>query len=522
MGFRWKQRVSLLLFRTSRRLAFVGGVFSLLVGLADARLVEIRVLHTTDLHGHILPTRDYDGNDNVGGLLRCATAIRQLRAERENTLLVDCGDLYQGSAESYLTSGRTMIRAIDALQYDVWTLGNHEFDWGLDKLIPLEASTRASVLAANIVPRPGEPMPLGRMRPFVIREFQGVRVAIVGLITPGVPSWSWPDLLGPLQFERSVQALRRVMPLVREAGPDVILLTTHQGYRQYGDDHANEVNAIARNFPEIDVIIGGHSHRVQEDVHIGGTLYVQAGYYGIWLGCLDLVYDTVARKLVTRNSRVVPIADLYPPDTELEELLRDELGMARRYLDERVGESDVKLTADADAKGRSQIQALLAAALAEASGAEIVLHGALSEDPLPAGPIRMKEIWQIVPYENRVAVLQLTADDLRAILEENLANKGNYQFMGTHGLDYDVEGRGSERKVANLRLANGEPLHPRKRFRVAVNSYVLASGGARFPVLRSIAEKPESRLDLKRIDTRTAVVDYIRKNSPLTLETTAP
>ncbi|HEY8241769.1 MAG TPA: bifunctional UDP-sugar hydrolase/5'-nucleotidase [Kiritimatiellia bacterium] len=508
--------------RTLKTLASICALVLAFAISAEARLVEIRILHTTDLHGHILPTRDYEGNANVGGLLRCATLIRQLRAERENVLLVDCGDLYQGSAESYLSSGRVMIKAIDALKYDAWTLGNHEFDWGYEKLVPLQDTTHVPVLAANIVALPGNRMPLAKTKSFIMREFDGVRVAIVGLITPGVPSWSWPDLLGPLEFQRSVDALRRVMPQVRSAGPDIIVLTTHQGYRPHGDDHANEINAIARAFPEINIIIGGHSHRVEEGEEIGDTLYAQAGYYGIWLGCLDLSYDTVEKKLVNRTSRVLPVADLYEPDKELEALVHDDLEKARAYLDEEIGEAKVAITAEADSQGRSDIQQLLCKAIAEVSGAEMVLHSALSEDPLPAGPLRMRDVWPVVPYENRMAVLMLTSAELKEILDENLGNKGNYQFMGTYGLDYDVEKEGSKSRATRLRLPDGEPLHPRKRFRVAINSYVLASGGRRFPRLREIAEQPESRLGLKNIDTRNAVVEYIRKHSPLTAGVPAP
>ena len=485
---------------------------------AAARRVDIRVLHTTDLHGHIRPTRDYNGRTGVGGLLRCATAIRQLRAEREHVLLVDCGDLYQGASESLLSEGRVMTRAIDALGYDAWILGNHEFDWGLDKLIARQGEAHTPVLAANIVTAEGRPQPLTRVQPFLLREIDGVRVAIIGLITPGVPSWSLPDLLGDLQFERSVDALRRVMPAVRAANPDVILLATHQGWRAGGDDHANEVNAIARTFPEITAIIGGHSHVVEESRSVDGVLYTQSGYYGVWLGCLDLAYDTVTRKVVDRTARVIEVADRFAPDPELSKLLAPDLARADRYEAEVVGRAADELPATPDAAGRSPAQVLICRAIADAVKADIVFHGTLSKDPVQAGPITRGAILDLVPYENRIGVAMLNAEDLRTIVRENDRRKGTINHMGVWGLDASVQPDGT----IVLRRPDGSTLHPRERFRVAFNTYVLASGGQRFQDLRAVCAQPEARLEITPHDTRSAVTDFIRAHSPLRAQDFAP
>ncbi len=482
-------------------------------GEAEARLIEIRVLHTTDLHGHLVPTTDYEGHTNVGGLFRCSTLIRQLRAERENVLLVDCGDLYQGTAESLLTGGQVMTKALAALKYDAWVLGNHEFDWGLDKMAARVGESTTPVLAANMQPIEDSANPMPSVRPYIIKEFEGVKVAIVGLVTPGVPSWSMPDQFEGLHFESSVDALRRIMPAVRAEKPDILLLATHQGYKPYGDDHANQINAIAQNFPEFDAIIGGHSHRVETSVNVKDAIFTQAGYYGNWLGCLDLSYDTVARKLVGKNARVLTVGDQYPPDPELSSLFSNEVQRGEAYLSQRVGRAQGDLKAGTDAKGRSPIQLLLCRAIAEASKAEIVMHGILAEEDLKAGDILMSDVWRIVPYENRIGTALLTPREIEDILNENLARRGKVQFMGVYGLDYEVEkDANGQLRVRDLRLADGSFLHPRKRFRVAFNSYTIASGGARFPRLHEIVIQPEARLELLTLDTRTAVLDYVKRH----------
>lgn len=485
----------------------------------DARPVDITVLYTTDIHGHLFPVTDYEGNREVGGLLRCATRIEELRRNKEHVLLVDSGDLIQGSAESFLSDGRATIRAMEYLGYDAWVLGNHEFDWGLPKLQALHDATRLPMLAANLVARPGRPHPLGRVRPFLLRELDGVRVAVVGLITPGVPTWSTPDLLGDAVFERSVAALRRIMPEVRAAQPDILILATHQGYRPFGDDHANEINEIARAFPEFDAILGGHSHQAVERALVGGnTLYTQAGYHAAWLGQLDLTFDTVARRLVQKQTRLHRIEASISMHTGLTAVVERDLEAARVYLDETVGETTGEITFKEDAWGRSDVQRLLCRALAEATGADLVLHGILDEEVLPGGALTMADVWRIVPYENRAALLSVTPGELVDILNENLPRRGSLHFMGPHGFTYETEERKGQPRVVRIRLADGTVPHPRQRLRLVVNSYVVASGGQRFPRLREIAERPECRLRMLDVDTRGAVVAYLKKHRPLSPE----
>ncbi len=479
--------------------------------------MEITILHTTDLHGHILPTTDYEGRQNVGGLLRCATLIRRARAAHPKALLVDCGDLYQGAPESFLTDGRIMMRALAWLGYDAWIIGNHEFDWGIPSMSRLHDMATVPMVAANISARPKLPHPFPKMQPYILREVDGVRIAIVGLITPGVPAWSTPDLLGDCLFERSVPALQRIMPRVRAEEPDILILATHQGYKRQGDDYANEINAISKAFPEFDVIIGGHSHQPIAEAWIDGRiLYSQAGYHGIWLGQVDLTYDTVARRVVRKSARLHEADESVPRDPELESFLAADLRRAESYLAQRIGVAVSPIRCQGDEYGRSPIQQLIARAIAEASGADLVMHGILSEQDLHAGDIRMADVWRIVPYENRVAVLQVTPAELLEMLNENAQYRRTTSFMGLYGANYQwTTGRDGRLHADRLMLADGSIPHPKTRLNVAVNSYVVASGGRRYLRLREIAERPTSRLRILDIDTRSAVVEFIRKHSPL-------
>jgi 2',3'-cyclic-nucleotide 2'-phosphodiesterase (5'-nucleotidase family) len=490
----------------------------LLVSPALARRVEITIIHTTDLHGHVLPTRDYNGRDNVGGVLRDATLIAQIRKEHPNNLLVDCGDLFQGGPESFLTDGRLMIKVCEWLKYDAWCLGNHEFDWGLEKLAALHDSTDLTMLGANIGAKQGGVNRLAKVQPFAIKEIDGVKIAIVGLITPAVPSWSRPNLLGDQVFIGSVQALQLCMPAVRDAKPDIIVLATHQGLRNL-DDHANEIRAIAAAFPEIQFIIGGHSHRPVEHDYVGKTLYTQAGYYGIWLGQLDIAFDTVTRQVISADAKLHNVDASVPFAPDLEKLCKSDLARAKTYTAQKLGTSTDILDAKPDKFGASHIQMLLSRAVAASVNCDIVLHGSLADDPLPAGEITMADVWRVVPYENTIGIVHITPEQIAKIIEENGEKTGAVHFMGAFGLHFDWEkGADGKKHAVKLRDADDRPLHGRKRYRVALHSYNLASGGRRFPTIREIADEPESRLEMTGIDTRTALIDYIKKNSPLKRE----
>lgn len=480
---------------------------------AAAREITITVLHTTDVHGYLLPTRDYDGNDNVGGLLKCATLIRSIRETSPNVLLVDCGDLWIGSPESYFTRGTIVRKAVAKLGYDAWVIGNHDFDWGLPMLQRLLESSPAPPLAANICSRPGMPNPVAAAHPFLVQEVEGIRIALVGLTTPGIPYWVLAEDLYPLMFDSSVNALRRVMPAVREAGAEIRILLVHQGVRPFRDDEFNEVRAIARHFPEFDVIIGGHTHQPAPGFRIHGVWYTQAGYHGTKLGRVDIVYDTVRRAVTRVECQLMPVDATVPEDEELRAILKPELERVERFATQIVGHVARDLTPSTRAPGQCPVQQLLARAIQESTGAEIVFHGVLSEEGLPAGPVTVRDLWRLVPYENRVGLLSLTPRQIRAVLEENANWANTPYFQGIFGLRYDLDLSAPEgARVGNLRLPNGEKLHGRRRYRVAVNTYVLASGGGRHRRVRAWSRDPHVRLEITKANTREMLRDYIRRH----------
>lgn len=480
-----------------------------------ARRVEFTVLHTTDLHGFIRPAYTYDGRTEVGGYLRVASRIRQLRRQIDHTLYIDCGDLTQGSIEAWLSEGEIIVRALEQLHCDAWVIGNHEFDWGTETLRSLMDRTQLPAIAANLTHWPGRAFPLPEVQPYLLFDVAGVRVAVVGLSTPGIPNWTRPTLLGDVRILPSVDALSKIIPRLRDQ-VDVLIVAAHQGYRHRGDDHANEINRIASAFPEIDLLLGGHTHRVMESETVHGTVYSQAGYHANWLGRVDIVYDTADDRILELSATVEEIGNRLPQDKLLQEALTEEIARADAFASEVIGSFSEDMAGMSPVPGHSDQQELICRAILEATDADFVLHGAFHRGVLPAGPVDRDVLWRLVPYENRMGLLQVTKADLKEILEENAGNTRSFRFMGNRGFTYTLHpDRPAGQRVEDLLLASGEPMHPHKRYSLALNSYILASGGMRFPNIRRIANRPILRLQWHDQQTREMVEAYIQKHSPV-------
>src|SRR6266571_5537217 len=219
-------------------------------GALNENTVTISLLHTTDLHGHILPTSDYDGNPDRGGLARCVTQIRRWRRQNPNSLLIDVGDVYQGTDVGLRSKGEVMIDLFNHLKYDAWIIGNHEFDWGIEPFSDAIARSTMPVLAANTLleGRPAGEIsdtknPFAKIQPYILKEIAGIKIAIIGVTTPGMPFWFRPEFARGIDFQHPVEPVRRAIAKAKNEGANTIVLSGHMGLkaRTGGDDFANNV-----------------------------------------------------------------------------------------------------------------------------------------------------------------------------------------------------------------------------------------------------------------------------------------
>ena len=267
--------------------------------------VTISILHTTDLHGHLLPTTDYAGNPDLGGLARCATQIRAWRKENSNSLLVDVGDVYQGTAVSLDNRGALMIRALNALNYDAWVVGNHEFDWGMEALGAAVKNSTMPVLSGNSRWEDRAPgHDASPLRPYIVKEAAGFRIAIIGLTTPALATWLPPENLRGFEALDPLESLASILREVEALKPDAIILAGHMGLIRR-DNEANQIGALTRAFPQLTACLGAHTHQNHPGEIINGVLYTQADHYGIHAGKVDLTFDRATRRLVQRQATTV-------------------------------------------------------------------------------------------------------------------------------------------------------------------------------------------------------------------------
>ncbi len=486
--------------------------------------VTISILHTTDLHGHILPTTDYEGRRDLGGLARCATQIRRWRRENPHSLLLDVGDVYQGTQFALSDEGRSMIDLFNLLRYDAWIVGNHEFDWGLEPFLRAVGLSRMPVLAANtqLGGKPAgqfheEDHPFAKIRPFLLKEIAGIKIAIVGLTTPGMPFWFLPRFLDGMEFQHPVAATRRAMCEARAAGADAIVLAGHMGLKERtgGDDFANFLMALSAEFPEVPVLIAGHTHQNIPSRLTNGALLTQADHFGIHLGRVDLLFDRTSRKLLRRQARTELMDDRVPLDPVILSRTQPRLDRAAEVLAEPVGELTETLSVRGGPGEPSEVERLIAAAVTESlagRGLQLagVFHGLFDDRyALKKGPKTIGDLWQILPYENYLVTAALTPLELKVIMEE-VFQSGDRRSLA--GFALTVAGEGRQRRLTSLAMADGRPLDPARRYRIALNTFDARSAGHRFMKLRSILERPEAGCAFHPVQTREALIEYFRRH----------
>ena len=477
---------------------------SVAADLGKARTISI--FHTTDLHGRIVPTSTYEGLDDVGGLARCATCIRQWRKESPHSLTVDVGDLVQGTPESLRNDGRLMVDLLGRLGYDAWTLGNHDFDWGPERTEALLTASQPTVLSANLARGDRAVGDLdgawGRVRPWTVREVGGFRIGLVGLITPGLPFWLPAETLGGIVPLDPAETLRQAVAEVRAEKVDAVVVLGHMGWR-FNDDYANPVRSLLGDIAGVDVYLAGHSHQHQPTWMLHDALLSQAGYFGIHCGRVDLTFDLDSRKLVDRRAFTLLMDDRFALDPLVMELSRGDRDAAAADL----GREVATVTREIDGKRRGSGLArllceLFAAALAK-QGLRVdgVFHGTFATGNLRPGPLTVGDCWRIIPYENRLVTAEVTVADLLAILAEDAEVKDSDRTLWPFEVVKDEQGAARGLTVA------GVAVDPTRRLKVAFNSYDAQSGGRRLMRLRELLAAPAARCTLSAIDTRSALIE---------------
>ncbi len=482
------------------RLAGQAGFLSAFPTLASAAAalesdtVCISILHTTDLHGHILPTADYNGTPDYGGLARCAAQIRRWRRQNSNSILIDVGDVYQGTDVSLRNKGELMIDLFNHLKYDAWIAGNHEFDWGIETFINALQRSTMKVLAANTV-LDGKAAgacsdlqhPFAKIQPLIVKEIAGIKIAIIGETTPGMPYWLPSEFTRGIEFQNPVEPVRRAITRAKGEGADAIVLSGHMGLkmRTGGDDFANTVMALTSEFPEVAVFIAGHTHQAIPSRLTNGVLFTQADHFGIHVGRVDLLFDRNSKKLLHREATCELMDNRFHSDHVIVSRAKSQLAESDSALSRVVGE-ERNLPVDG------------------------VMHGAFDDRAtLVAGPKTLNDIWNLIPYENYIVTAQLSPEDIRTVMEEVFTSHEKRNLLG---FALKTQGRGDDCRIVSMTRADGRSLDRTKKYVIAFNSFDSRSGGHHFMKLRALLERAEANCVLHPVQTRDALIDYFQRH----------
>jgi len=490
----------------------------------ESDTVCISILHTTDLHGHILPTSDYDGNPDRGGMARCVTQIRRWQQENPNSLLIDVGDVYQGTDVSLRSKGELMIDLFNHVNYDAWIIGNHEFDWGTETFVQTLQRSTMPVLAANTVLE-GRPAgefsdakhPFAKVQPFILKDIAGIKLAIIGVTTPGMTFWLRPEFTRGIEFQYPIEPVRRAIARANSEGANAIVLSGHMGLktRSGGDDFANTVMALTSEFPEGAVFIAGHTHQAVPSRLTNSVLFTQADHFGIHVGRVDLLFDRRSKKLLHREAICEVMDNRFRFDHVIVSRAKSLLAESDAALAQPIGKLAETLRGRSRPGMPSAVERLIGAAIMEALRERSVpvagvMHGTFNDKAdLVAGPKTVNDIWNLLPYENYIVTAELTPEETKTVMEEVFTSHEKRNLLG---FEVKTEGRGYDCRIVSMTLADGRPLDRSEKYVIAFNSFDSRSGGHHFMKLRALLETPSANSTLHPIQTRDALIDYFQRH----------
>jgi 5'-nucleotidase len=502
-------------------------VASMAAAQSPSRTVTISLVATTDLHGAVLPRGDRGGVALLGGYLRNLRAARA--RDGGGVLLVDSGDLFQGTLESNLNEGAAVIRAYNRLGYQAAAIGNHEFDFGPvgaeatarrsgeDPRGALKARTREArfpFLAANLIDEvSGRPLALPNVKPSVIVTVAGVRVGLVGVTTSATLQTTIADNVRGLRVAPLAPTIEAEARRLRRDGASVVVVLAHAGGRCTRLDDASavascepdaEVMQVVRALPAglVDVLAAGHTHQGMAQM-IEGVAVVEGFSSGRSISRVDLTVDRATKAVTARTIR--PPQDVCgrvdsngacdPARSGTDRTVARYEGVAVQP-DAAVASTIARAVRDASALKNKPLGVQVDGALVPAPERESALYDIVADGmraavpgadvafgngggirtEIPAGPLTYGRVYEVYPFDNRLATISMSGAQLTAILKANLERtEPPREILSISGVRVLASCEGGTLTVA-LTREDGRPIAPADTL-LAVTSDFVATGG---------------------------------------------
>ena len=526
---------------------------------AATREVKLKLIETSDIHGNFFPYNFITQQDWKGSFARVHSYAQQERQTYgDNLLLMDNGDILQGQPSAYyynfMDTVSTHITAamMNYMGFVVGNMGNHDVEAGHAVYDRWISQCQFPVLGANII-QVSDEQPY--LKPYEIIEREGVKIAILGMITPAIPTWLPETLWKGLYFADMEQTARKWMPIIQEKEkPDIIIGLFHAGKEartvagKYREDASAE---IAERIPGFDIIMMGHDHR-----HFCGkianaqgdsVLLINPANNGRTVGDVEIVLTLDGDKVI-RKSIQGKLADMdkLEPSPDFMKQFAPQYQAVEAFVSEKVGTFTETISTRPAYFGPSAFIDFIHSLQLDLTGADISFAAPLSFDAvIKEGDIHISDMFNLYKYENMLYTMELTGKEIKGFLEESYAiwtnqmksaddhvlllterKDGNgytftnpsFNFDSAAGIIYTVDvTKPAGQKVSIQSLANGEPFDLNRTYRVALNSYRGNGGGE---LLTKGAGIPQDQLKDRIIsatekDLRYYMIQYIREKKTL-------
>jgi len=402
-----------------------------------------------------------DSTCYIGGTANLLGLINKFRNEEKNVLVLNAGDDFQGTPISSLTKGRSQIELMNLINPDAMTLGNHEFDYGRNALEENLKIAKFEVISANLWDkRKGKLF----VKPYIVKKLGKAKIGVIGLITPELFKLSLKENLKDLELLNTERVLKQyINELKNKEKVDLIIALTHIG--------VNEDSILATKFPEIKIIIGGHSHTVlQEPKIVNNVIICQAGSRGEYLGHLEVSIDLDGDSVYSYKGKLIRVINgiVKPDETALKKV--EEL---EKMVDKEFGQVIGKLEVDwkRNFYGESNLGNWEADVMREFAKTDIAFQnsGGLRKD-LPKGDIKVRDIWEINPFGNTFVVFEVDGKTLKNMIEWQASGKA--ELMQVSGLKIVIDSRKNiGERVVSIEVG-GKPLDENKIYSIVTNNWV--------------------------------------------------
>ena len=487
--------------RAFMRVAGVSAAATAVTGLAPGASacfwpfsMDLQILATSDTHGKFAPW-DYAANqaDASGSVAQQASAIKQLRTR--NTLVIDAGDTIQGNSSELFLADDThpMIAAMNAIGYDVWVPGNHEYNYGMDVLQKVMAQQDAKVLTGNVYAPGGAALADG----YTILQKNGVRIGLIGMVTPNITRWDATNLTG-WSVTNPVDECRRIIGAIQDQ-VDVLIGVMHMDTENEYGVQGSGVTDLANACPEFDVIIAAHGHKQIVGEEINGVLVVENKNAGTTLSEIHLQLQRQwdgSWKVAGRSSESLDIQN-YEADPELMALLVPYDQRAKEDAVTPIGELvGGNMAPDNEIENIPQPMIEDTALLDFINEVQLYYTGAQVSatamtsmtSQMREGTIRKCDMANIYTYQNTLYKLQMNGAQLRSYMEWSAAffktwvpgdltiafdpSTRYYLYDAFEGVNYDIDiSQEPGYRIQNLTWPDGTPVRDEDTFTIAVNNY---------------------------------------------------